>query len=56
MRALARAGFRMLEDDKATQRLILSDDSPRWMFFDNGNVNEFRKLHDLIVFLKTLPD
>jgi iron complex transport system ATP-binding protein len=56
MRALARAGFRMLEDVKAPRRLILSDDTPRWTFFDKGEVEEFRKLNDLIVFLKSMPD
>lgn len=54
MRALARQGYRMIQDENASCRLILSDDKPRWIY-RNDNVNkEFTKLNDLIKFLGSL--
>jgi len=55
MRALARIGYRMIEDDTASQRLIVSAQDPKWVIFDNGKRMEFKKLNELVVFLRSLP-
>ncbi len=53
MRALAREGYRMLLDNKANQRLILKDASPRWSYQDGEKLNVFEKLSELVRFLRS---
>ena len=54
MRALARLGYRMIQDENAPDRLILKDDYPRWIFIIEKERKEFTKLNDLIKFLRAL--
>jgi hypothetical protein len=56
MRALAREGYRMIQDDKVHQRLILSDDSPRWSYQDGEKLNVFEKLSELVHFLRSFSN
>ena len=53
MRALARLGFKMIQDETASKRLLLSEMDPKWVFVDDGKRKEFNKLSDLVFFLKS---
>ena len=56
MRALARLGFKMIQDERASKRLLLSEKDPRWVFVDDGKLKEFNKLSELVFFLKSFTD
>ena len=50
-RALAREGYKMVEDAKAINRLILSEDDPRWTFREEGKITEFKNIYQLMCYI-----
>lgn len=50
-RAMAREGYRMVEDSNAENRLIMSENYPRWTYMENGKSTVFKNIFQLMRYI-----